>query len=70
MFKFDMQIAQNYAAFYNPEDGKCVFVDSFDNQEFDVRVGTLTESRHVGTVHAKSDDELNRKLRTVTAAHL
>ena len=40
MFKFDMHIDQNYASFYNPESGYAVFVDSFDNEEFDVRVGT------------------------------
>ncbi|RYM61286.1 hypothetical protein BSQ98_18290 [Serratia liquefaciens] len=68
--KFDMQLAQNYAAFFNADSGKCVFVDSFDNQEFDVRVGTPTESRHVATVHAETDAELNEKLESVTADYV
>jgi hypothetical protein len=70
MFKFDMQIAQNYAAFYNPDDGKCVFVDSFDNQEFDVRVGTPKYSRRIGTIYATSDEDLNQQLQSLTATHV
>ena len=44
------------------ESGKSVFVDSFDNTEFDVRVGTMTVSKFVGTIHAESDKLLNTKL--------
>ncbi|STT55914.1 Uncharacterised protein [Klebsiella pneumoniae] len=54
MFNFDMQLDQNYASFYNPDSGKAVFVDSFDNVEFDVRVGTLRESHHVATVACRN----------------
>lgn len=61
MFKFDMQLNQNYASFYHPETGKAVFVDSFDNEEFDIRIGTLRQSKHVATVRASNDDELNQK---------
>lgn len=43
MFKFDMQLNQNYASFYHPETGKAVFVDSFDNEEFDIRIGTYAK---------------------------
>lgn len=70
MFKFDMQIEQNYAAFYNDESGAAVFVDSFDNEEFDVRIGTLRESKFIATVHACNDEELNRKLEEVSIPHL
>ncbi|WP_318385842.1 hypothetical protein [Enterobacter sp.] len=70
MFKFDMQIEQNFASFYHRESGKAVFVDSFDNEEFDVRVGTLRESEFVATVHAHNDNELNDKLYEVTARYL
>lgn len=70
MFKFDMQIAQNYASFYNSDTGKAVFVDSFDNEEFDVRVGTLLHSQHIATLHATSNEDLNKKLAEVTAPHL
>ena len=69
MFKFDMQIEQNYASFFDAESGNAVFVDSFDNEEFDVRMGTLSYSAHVATVHALSNEELNRKLSEVAAQH-
>ena len=69
MFKFNMQIEQNYASFFDAESGNAVFVDSFDNEEFDVRMGTLSYSTHVATVHALSNDELNRKLSEVAAQH-
>ncbi|PRD13515.1 hypothetical protein [Pantoea coffeiphila] len=70
MFKFDMHIDQNYASFYHKESGKAVFVDSFDNEEFDVRVGTLRKSEHIATVHASNDDELNQKLNEATSRFL
>lgn len=70
MFKFDMKIDQNYASFYNHDNGMALFVDSFDNIEFDVRVGTLRDSRHVATVQAYSNDELNSKLQEICEKHL
>ncbi|WP_010246489.1 hypothetical protein [Pantoea agglomerans] len=70
MFKFDMLLEQNYASFYDEESGKAVFVDSFDNEEFDVRVGTLRQSKYVTTVHACNDEELNQKLNEATARYL
>lgn len=70
MFKFDMQTNQNYASFYNSESGQAVFVDSFDNEEFDVRVGTLRESKYLTTVHASNDDELNQKLNEAASRFL
>ncbi|MBW1215060.1 hypothetical protein KYI92_14920 [Pantoea allii] len=70
MFKFDMLVEQNYASFYDAESGKAVFVDSFDNEEFDVRVGTLRNSQYVTTVHACNDEELNKKLKEAAARYL
>lgn len=68
--KFNMQIDHNYASFNTSKSGVYVFVDSFDNQEFDVRVGSLLDSNVVGTLHAESDDELNEKLEKMTADFL
>ncbi|WP_301668018.1 MULTISPECIES: hypothetical protein [Neisseria] len=57
MFKFDMTLAQNFAIFY--DDDNVVLVDSFDNKHFDVRMGTITNSKIIGSVTAQSDTELN-----------
>ncbi|MEZ8020795.1 hypothetical protein ACED63_20440 [Vibrio splendidus] len=62
MFKFNMALEQNFGSFICQSTGKAVLIDSFDNREFDVRVGTLSESRLIGTISAESDEELNHKL--------
>lgn len=60
MFNFDMSLFQNVAIFYDGDD--VVFVDSFDNKEFNVRLGTLEQSKFIGSVIAASSEELNQKL--------
>ena len=57
MFKFDMSLSQNFAIFYDGDD--VVLVDSFDNNHFDVRMGTVTNSKMIGSITASSDSELN-----------
>lgn len=57
MFKFDMSLSQNFAIFYDGDD--VVLVDSFDNNHFDVRMGTITNSKMIGSVTANTDSELN-----------
>jgi len=60
--KFDMSVSDNAASFIDKETGDAVFVDSFDNKEFEVRIGTIESSEIAGTVTAVSDSELNEKL--------
>ncbi|UTA49308.1 hypothetical protein L1F30_07150 [Simiduia sp. 21SJ11W-1] len=60
--KFDMSIEDNFASFIDEKTGKSVFVDSFDNEEFEVRIGTVLESQSVGSITAHSAEELNSKL--------
>lgn len=62
MINFEMTTKENFASFIDPESGVMVFVDSFDNQEFDVRVGNLFDSKPVGVVNAADDKTLNEKL--------
>ena len=62
MFNFTMSTRENFAAFTDKESGKVVFVDSFDNREFEVRYGTMEESVPLGSIHADNDEALNRKL--------
>ncbi len=59
---FDMAITDNYASFIDKDSGVAVFVDSFDNHEFEVRIGTIHESELAGSVFAETSDELNAKL--------
>ena len=65
MIHFKMTVKENFASFIDSETGIMVFVDSFDNQEFDVRIGDLLESKPVGTVKAENDKILNKNLRQI-----
>ena len=67
--KFDMAIRDNYASFIDKDSGVAVFVDSFDNQEFEVRIGTINESELAGTIFAATTEELNAKLAALFSAH-
>ena len=56
-----MTLEDNFASFTD-SDGLMIFIDSFDNKIFDVRIGTSTESEAVGSVEAMSDKELNERI--------
>lgn len=62
MFIFDMSITENFAAFHSKCDDRYVFVESFDNNEFCVRIGSLSNSKELGKIIASSSKELNEKL--------
>lgn len=62
MFDIQMTTKENFAHFSDKETGKSVFVDSFDNRDFEVRFGTAAKSKFLGTVTANTDQELTQKL--------
>lgn len=66
---FNMSIEDNFASFIDENSGVAVFVDSFDNNEFEVRIGTIEDSESVGVIHATTSDELNRKLADLFKMH-
>lgn len=57
-----MSLEDNYWHHIDENTGEAIFVDSFNNREFDVRIGTIQDSEPAGTITASSDDELNSKL--------
>ena len=63
--KFNMSIEDNYVSFIDEATGVAVFVDSFNNKQFEVRVGSVTESESAGSIMASSSDELNQKLEEI-----
>ncbi|KIP13079.1 hypothetical protein KY49_742 [Burkholderia sp. MSHR3999] len=69
MFDFRMSVRENFASFRDEATGRVVFVDSFDNHEFNVRLGTFDESTELGVIVADSSDALNSQLRELVAAH-
>jgi hypothetical protein len=58
-----MSTDQNFASFRDQDSGNYVFVDSFDNVEFNVSYGSLLSHEPIGVVRADSDAVLNDKLR-------
>ena len=68
--KFDMSITDNYASFIDKDSGVAVFVDSFDNQEFEVRIGTINESELAGSIMATTTEELNNKLAALLSEYI
>lgn len=70
MFTFDMSIDQDFASFRDSETGKMVFVDTFDNRQFNVRFGTAEASIDLGTIIADSDVSLNTQLSTLITKHI
>ncbi len=63
MFDFRMTVRENFASFRDSETGNVVYVDSFDNIEFNVRFGTIDATEDLGTIEAATDEALNAKLR-------
>ena len=57
---FDMKVSHNYASFFSGTT--FIVVDSFDNYNFNVRIGTISSTNEVGTITATSDFELNEKI--------
>ncbi|MCQ9052772.1 hypothetical protein H2C66_19585 [Vibrio diabolicus] len=60
--RFNMSVNDNFASFFDEGSEIYIFVDSFDNENFDVRLGNISESELIGSISAKSDSELNSKL--------
>lgn len=58
----NMSIKDNFSSYIDEKTGLSVFVDSFDNHEFEVRIGTTDESMSMGTIKADSDAELNKNI--------
>ncbi|MEI8620724.1 MAG: hypothetical protein ACI6PR_14365 [Pseudoalteromonas sp.] len=60
--KFDMSVSDNYASYFDGQNGSHIFIDSFDNTKFEMRIGSLDNSKSVGSVIASNDGELNIRL--------
>ncbi len=65
MFNFSMKTNENFASFRDQATGQVVFVDTFDNHEFNVRFGTVLETTSLGVIQADTDLVLNEKLRNL-----
>ena len=58
----NMSIEDNFSSYIDEKTGLAIFVDSFDNHEFEVRIGSTDDSISMGTITAKSDEELNKSI--------
>ena len=67
---FDMKLSENFASFNDKETGLIIFIDSFDNREFNIRVGSLEQSSPLGSIVAFSNQELNQKLSKIYSKYV
>lgn len=58
----NMSINDNFSSYIDEKTGVAIFVDSFDNKKFEVRIGSISDSVSMGSITAGSDAELNRKV--------
>lgn len=56
----NMSVEDNFSSYIDEKTGLAIFVDSFDNHDFEVRIGSTDESVSMGTITADNDEELNR----------
>ncbi|SBS33527.1 hypothetical protein MSP8887_03861 [Marinomonas spartinae] len=68
--KFDMSREDNFASFFDAEKEKHIFVESFDNETFEVLIGTVEDSASVGSFVASNDEELNSKIMELYNKHI
>ena len=61
MISFNVDLTENFTSF-KAMDNSFVFIESFDNETFTVRVGNAKESKYISTIHASTSKELNNKL--------
>ncbi|MCW8933446.1 MAG: hypothetical protein OQK98_01860 [Gammaproteobacteria bacterium] len=58
----NMSVQDNFSSYIDEKTGLAIFVDSFDNHDFEVRIGSTDESVSMGTSTAENDEELNRSI--------
>lgn len=56
---FDMKIEQHFASFLDEKDKIFIVIDSFDNKEFNLRIGTLSKTDFKCSFLAENDNQLN-----------
>lgn len=59
---FDMKKEQHFASFYDEGNKIFVVIDSFDNEEFNLRIGTLSETEFKCSFLAQNNEELNKEI--------
>lgn len=56
---FDMRMNQNHSSFFDHETKEFLFVDTFDNFNYEVFMGTLSKSKLIGKFTATTEKDLN-----------
>lgn len=66
MFNFDMSGKENFAFFKSDETKNVIFVETFDLENYEVRVGTLSKSTPLINFNIKNENiNLNDKLNEI-----
>jgi hypothetical protein len=65
MFKFDMKTTENFALFKSDTTKNVIFVETFDNECYEVRAGTISKSEFVAKFFRSEIGDLNKKLENI-----
>lgn len=56
----NMSVEDNFSSYVDDKTGLAIFVESFDNHFFEVRMGSVVETVSMGSITAKNNEELNK----------
>lgn len=60
---FDMRMNQNHSSFFNKETKEFLFVDTFDHFNYEVFMGTLSQTKLIGKFTANNEKDLNDNIK-------
>lgn len=63
--KFELSVDDNFSSIIDESTGLAIFVESFDNVEFSVCIGSVSESKQVAVFTAFSSNDLNEMVERV-----
>lgn len=66
MFNFDMKETENFALFKSDKTKNIILVETFDNEFYEVRAGTMKKSEFVTNFFRSKIGDLNKKLESIS----
>jgi hypothetical protein len=66
---YSFNIKDNFASFYDIVIMQKIFVQSFDGEQFDIRIGSSSSSESLGSIFCSCSEELNEKIEILIDAY-
>ena len=65
----NMSVKDNFSSYFDEVTGLAIIVDSFDNHQFEVRIGSVDNSVSMGSITATNNEELNNHILKLVAKY-